>query len=92
LRGGRRPPTIQGIGTIQDCASDGTNCVLLSTTDVHINQWSLIFGWTTRSFNLGTINHTITGGRILRLKILNDHNPLWVAMSQANSSRVDITL
>src|SRR5207237_772040 len=30
---------------IQDCAADGTNCVLLSATDVKINQWSLFAGW-----------------------------------------------
>jgi hypothetical protein len=77
---------------LQDCASDGTNCVLLSATDVHVGEWSVLAGWTERTFNLGTVNHTITGGRILRLKILNDHNALWIAMSQANASRVNFTL
>jgi hypothetical protein len=77
---------------IQDCAADGTNCVLLSATDVHVNQWSFLAGWSERSFNLGDLNHTLTSGRMLRLKLLNDHNTLWIAMSQTYDSRVDFTL
>ena len=43
--------------------------MLLSATDVKINQWSLFAGWFERSFNLGDLNHTVASGRMLRLKL-----------------------
>jgi hypothetical protein len=77
---------------LQDCASDGTGCVLLTSVDVHVNNWSVLGAWNTRSFNLGNVSHTISAGRMLRLKILNEHNPLWIAMSQSQASRINFTL
>jgi hypothetical protein len=77
---------------VQDCALDGTGCIVLRSFDVHVNPWSLLVPWQERTFTLGTVNATILPGRILRVKLLNDHNDMWVAMSNALSSRVTFTV
>jgi hypothetical protein len=77
---------------LQDCATDGSGCIDLASTNVHVNSWSgLLSTWAERSFTLGNVNHTITASRMLRLVVLNDHSDLWIAMSSGADSRIDIT-
>jgi hypothetical protein len=78
---------------LQDCAADGTGCTVLAATDVHVNSWSGLFStWAERRFTIGTVDHTVAGGRVLRVTILADHHDLWIAMSASDDSRVELTL
>ena len=74
---------------LQDCAADGTNCVLVLASDNHIDPWNDgIADWVFKDLSLGSIEHTFSAGRMLRVRLMFDHNPMWVAMSADRPTRI----
>src|SRR5256885_1634376 len=69
---------------IEDCAAAGTGCtVLASSGDVrgHVHDWNGgTANWTYRDITIGTVNYTISVGRQLRLRLMFDHEDVWVAL------------
>jgi len=74
---------------LQDCAADGTDCVLLLATDSHIDDWNGdVEDWVFKDLSLGSIDHTFAGGRMLRVRLMFDHKRMWVAMSADRLTRI----
>jgi putative nucleotidyltransferase with HDIG domain len=74
---------------LQDCAADGTDCDLLLDSDHHIGKWNNdVESWVFKDLSLGSIDHTFAAGRMLRVRLMFDHNPMWVAMSGGRDTRL----
>lgn len=74
---------------LHDCAADGTGCVLALASDNHVDRWNGgIADWVFKDISLGTIDHTFAAGRMLRVRLMFDHNPMWVALSQHRPTRI----
>ncbi len=78
---------------LQDCASNGTGCVTLaSTLDVHVDEWN---GgnetWVRREITVGSVDATIAAGRMLRLRLMFNHDDVWVALSGTRASSLEYT-
>ena len=78
---------------LQDCAANGTGCVTLaSTLDVHVDEWN---GgsetWVRREITIGSVDATIAAGRMLRLRLMFDHDDVWVALSGTRASSLEYT-
>ncbi len=78
---------------LYDCASGGGSCTTLASTDVHVHDWDQgiadFVGW---QLDLGSVTHTVAGGRELVLRLQFDHRDLWVAMTADYPSSLDLTL
>ena len=74
---------------LHDCAADGTNCTQVLATDNHVDEWNdEVDDWVFKDLSLGAISHTFAAGRVLRVRLMFDHNPMWVAMSADRPTRI----
>ena len=75
-----------------DCASNGTGCTTLaSTVNVHIDKWNGgVAGWAFREITIGSVSHTVAPGRMLRLRVMFNHEDIWISTSGARASRLVI--
>lgn len=65
---------------LYDCTTAGTSCSLLASGATALNPWPAT--WQEVSIDFGTINHTITAGRALVVKLVVDgssQDDLWFA-------------
>lgn len=78
---------------LHDCALDGTGCTLLtSTLDVHVDDWNGgVADWVRRDISLGSVDTTITSGRMLSMRLMFHHHDVWVAASLDRPSRLVVT-
>jgi hypothetical protein len=76
-----------------DCAPDGSDCVILaSTVDVHVKEWNGgVEDWVQRTIPVGTVDHTVQQGRMLRLRLMFNHHDAWIALSGDRPSRLLVT-
>jgi hypothetical protein len=78
---------------LYDCDGAGTNCVKIAENDVHIDDWNGGSpSWVLHRVTIGSVTRTMAAGRKLRLRLLNGHNDLWVAMTAAYPSSLEVTL
>jgi hypothetical protein len=78
---------------VRDCAADGTDCsTIASAVNVHVGRWNDRAGdWATRDIVVGSIDHTIAAGRMLRVRLMFDHRDVWVALSGTRPSQLLVT-
>jgi hypothetical protein len=76
---------------LYECAAGRTACVKIAENDVHINPWSLLSSFVLHQVTIGSVSRTIAAGRELRVRLLNDHEDLWVAMTAAYPSALRVT-
>jgi hypothetical protein len=78
---------------VLDCAADGTGCTTIaSTVNVHVDEWNGgLADWVPRDIVVGSVDHTIVGGRMLRVRLMFDHENLWVALSGTRPSQLLVT-
>ena len=76
-----------------DCAPDGSDCMILaSTVDVHVKEWNGgVEDWVQRTIPVGTVDHTVQQGRMLRLRLMFNHHDAWIALSGDRPSRLLVT-
>ncbi|MBK5287876.1 MAG: tandem-95 repeat protein, partial [Acidimicrobiia bacterium] len=77
---------------LYDCESGGVNCVKLASTQVLIPNWNIGPTWTHRTITIGSVSRTFLAGHELRVRLLEGKNDMWVAMTAAYPSRLDVTL
>ena len=77
---------------LYDCASGGTACVPLAQTQLQERNWNNGPSWTNQLITVGSVTHTIATGRELRVRMMERRNDLWVAMTAAYPSRLQVTL
>jgi hypothetical protein len=76
---------------LYDCAAGRTACVKIAENDVHINPWSLLSSFVLHQVTIGSVSRTIAAGRELRVRVLNNHEDLWVAMTASYPSALRVT-
>ena len=77
---------------LYDCAAGGTACTKLAETDVHFRDWNgSTANWVYHEITIGSVNRSIAAGRELRIRLLVQHNDVWVAMTAAYPSALLIT-
>lgn len=68
---------------LHDCAPNGSDCQQLLESEAHVNRWNNgVANWVFKDLPLGSINHTFAADRVLRVRLMFKHNPMWVAMTQ----------
>ncbi len=77
---------------LYDCAGGGTACVKLAGTELRARVWNNGPTWTNQMITVGSVTHTIAAGRELRVRLMERRNDLWVAMTAAYPSRLEVTL
>jgi len=78
---------------LYDCASGGVSCTTLASTDVHTDDWDQgIADFVEWQLDLGSVTHTVAGGRELVLRLQFDHEDMWVAMTADYPTALDLTL
>jgi hypothetical protein len=65
--------------------------VKIAENDVHINPWSLLSSFVLHQVTIGSVSRTIAAGRELRVRVLNNHVDLWVAMTASYPSALRVT-
>ncbi len=76
---------------LDDCNAAGTGCTELARVqDVHVDDWNPDGAWSTRTLTIGTVNHTVTAGRVLRLRLLFDHKDVWIALTADRPSHLNL--
>ena len=74
---------------LHDCAADGTDCQELLHSDVHVDDWNRgSTTWVYKELPLGSIDRTFAPGRILRVRLMFQHQRMWIAMTQDNPTRL----
>ncbi len=77
---------------LYDCAGGGTACTKIAETDVHFNDWNgSTANWVYHEITIGSVNRSIAAGRELRVRLLMQHEDVWVAMTAAYPSALHIT-
>jgi large repetitive protein len=77
---------------LYDCLVGGVACVELAQSQDRIPDWNDgVADWGYREVSLGAVNRTILVGRELRLRVQASENDLWVAMTAAYPSALEIT-
>ena len=73
---------------VLDCAANGTGCTTLaSAVDVHVDGWNGgMAGWSYRPITVGSVSHTVAPGRMLRLRVMFNHEDVWISTSGARPS------
>ncbi len=75
-----------------DCAAGGSPCVPVKQASVHIDNWNGLFAtWVYHDVTVGSVSRTFAAGRELRIRLMNGHNDMWVAMTAAYPSALTIT-
>lgn len=80
------------VAFLYDCAAGGTGCVKLAQGQLRKDHWNSGPDWTEHAITLGSVTHTVSAGRELRVRLLERKEDLWVAMTAAYPSRLDVTL
>jgi putative nucleotidyltransferase with HDIG domain len=77
---------------LYDCLVGGVACVKLAQSQDRIPDWNDgVADWGYREVSLGAVNRTILVGRELRLRVQASEIDLWVAMTAAYPSALEIT-
>ena len=77
---------------LYDCAAGGTACTKIAETDVHFRDWNgSTANWVYHEITIGSVNRSIAAGRELRIRLLVHHEDVWVAMTAAYPSALQIT-
>ena len=78
---------------LYDCASSGGGCVKIAENSVYISDWNgLIPDWVYHEVSVGSVTHILPAGRKLRVRLLFEHNDLWVAMTSAYPTALSVTI
>jgi putative nucleotidyltransferase with HDIG domain len=78
---------------LYDCAVGGSACVKIAETDGHVDDWNgSTANWVYREITIGSVNRAIAAGRELRIRLLAQHEDIWVAMTAAYPSTLLITI
>lgn len=78
---------------LYDCVAGGTGCVKIAENDVHVATWNgNVSDWVYRELTVGSVSRTVLTGRELRVRLLMQHEDLWVAMTGAYPSALALTL
>jgi hypothetical protein len=77
---------------LYDCAAGGVSCTKIAEAEVHVNPWNGgVAGWVRRDITVGSVVRTIGLGRELRVKLLFQHEDVWVAMTAAYPTALHFT-
>ena len=77
---------------LYDCAAGGTPCTKIAETDIHFNNWNgTTANWVYHEITIGSVSRTISSGRELRIRLLVNHNDLWVPLTTSYPSSLLIT-
>jgi hypothetical protein len=79
---------------LEDCAADGTGCTTIaSSVNVHTDEWNGgVEDWVQRDITVGSVSHTVAGGRMLRVRLMFDHHDVWIATSAAHPTALVLTV
>jgi hypothetical protein len=78
---------------LQDCRDDGTDCRGLLRTDIDVEDWDRgTDDFVRHDLDLGPLSTTVAPGRMLRMRLMFDHQDMWVALTDAQRSRLVLTL
>jgi hypothetical protein len=76
---------------LHDCV--GLSCTQLAAIDLFDADWNDgVEDWIHRRIDLGSITHKVEPGHALRLRVQFDEQKMWVAMSGAHPSGLELTL
>ena len=75
---------------LRNCDAGGTGCVTIAQVSQHIDPWSPSGTWTFHGFSLGAVDHTIAAGRMLQVKLLHGHDPLWVSLADGTPTTLTV--
>jgi putative nucleotidyltransferase with HDIG domain len=77
---------------LYDCLIGGLACVRIAQTDVYVPSWNGGSStWVYREVTIGSVDRTIILGRELRVRLQTSQNDLWVAMTAALPSALEVT-
>ena len=77
---------------LYDCAAGGTACTKIAETAIHVNDWNgTTANWVYHEISIGSVNRSIAAGRELRIRVLVQHEDLWVALTAAYPTALQIT-
>jgi hypothetical protein len=77
---------------LYDCLVGGLACIKLAQSQERIPDWNDgVADWGYREISLGSVTHTILVGRELRIRLQASENDLWLAMTAAYPSALEIT-
>jgi hypothetical protein len=77
---------------LYDCLAGGLACVKLAQSQTRTPDWNDgVADWGYREVSLGSVTRTILVGRELRIRVQASENDLWVAMTAAYPSALEIT-
>ena len=75
---------------VYDCI--GASCTTIASTASHVADWNgTTAGWTFRAITIGSVSQQIVAGHELRVRLLFNHTPLWVAMASPYPSALRTT-
>ena len=76
---------------LYDCAAGGTACVKIADNQLLLHNWNAGPTWTEHTIVVGSVSRTIGVGRELRFRLQETREDLWVAMTAAYPSHLDVT-
>jgi hypothetical protein len=75
---------------VYDCV--GGSCTTIASTASHVPDWNgTTASWMFRAITIGSVNRVILAGHELRVRLLFNHTPLWVAMAAPYPSALRTT-
>ena len=78
---------------LHDCREDGTDCRRLLRTAIDVEDWDRgTDDFVRHDLDLGPLSTTVAPGRMLRMRLMFDHQDMWVALTDAHRSRLVLTL
>ena len=77
---------------LYDCTSSGSTCVPIAQTQLQERNWNSGPSWTNQRITVGSVTRTIPAGHKLRVRLMARRRDLWVAMTAAFPSRLEVTL
>jgi hypothetical protein len=77
---------------LYDCAAGGTACTKIAETDVHFDNWNgSTANWVYHEITIGSVSRSMAANRELHVRLLVDHEDLWIPLTAAYPSTLAIT-
>jgi hypothetical protein len=78
---------------LYDCSAGGATCAKIASNTAFASTWNTsLVDWGPRSITIGTVARTISAGHELRIKLLFNGADLWLTMTAAYPTALDVTL
>jgi Bacterial Ig domain/HD domain len=78
---------------LYDCNAGGASCTRIASNSAFASIWNTsLVDWGPRTITIGTVSRTIPAGHELRIKLLFNGGDLWLTMTAAYPTALDVTL